>query len=73
MNTPKDSPWLSASQAAALKRVSRQAVTKAIRTGRLAAEAWNNSYRLRREVVEAWEPERRGPKPRGTSEPPPAS
>ncbi len=56
MERKREAEWLTPLEAAQLKGVSRQAVTKAIRGGRLPAENWQKRYRLRRKAVEAWTP-----------------
>ena len=55
MATRKDD-WLTPTQAALLKGVTPQAITKAIRESRLPAERWGKLYLLRRNVIEAWQP-----------------
>jgi len=54
--------WLTIAETARLKGVTRQAVSQAIKEGRLPAERSNGTYHIRRADAEAWEP-RQAPSP----------
>jgi excisionase family DNA binding protein len=62
--TPKADEWLNASLAARQKGVSREAVGRAIREGRLKAHRVGKGYLIHRDAVEAWKPAAGWPKGR---------
>jgi excisionase family DNA binding protein len=49
-----DSTWLSSGEAAAMAKVSRQAITKSIRQQRLLATKINGRYKISRRDLEQW-------------------
>jgi excisionase family DNA binding protein len=63
MSEQNPEEWITSVQAAEEKGISRQAIAKAIRNGRLPAQRLGRYYMIRRSDLDAWTPSPRGPKP----------
>lgn len=56
MSTEDPNAWLTAGEAARIKGVTPQTITKACRAGRLPCRRANGTWLIRRADLDAWEP-----------------